>query len=56
MKIVDNARNGVITTVLGCLITVAAVVSVFVPVLEIDWAGAAIGMGVGLGLIGFGKK
>lgn len=56
MNIRENAEKGIISTTLGATIVVASIASVFVPELGIDWANASIGMGVGLGLIGFVNK
>lgn len=56
MNIKENVQKGVISNIIGIIIVVASVASVFVPALEIDWTNAAIGMGVGLGVIGLSKK
>ena len=56
MSIKDNLKKGVVGNYVGLFIVVASVVSVFVPKLEIDWVNAAIGMGVGLGVMGFTNK
>ena len=56
MNIKENATKGKISTILGVVITLGATVSVFIPSLEIDWTNAAIGMTVGLGLIGLLNK
>lgn len=51
-----NAKDGWISTVIGIVIILSAITSVFIPDLNIDWTGAGVGMAVGIGLIGFGKK
>ena len=56
MNIKENATKGIISTVVGSFIVVAAVISVYIPELNIDWADATIGIGTGLALIGFVKK
>lgn len=58
MKILNwfktNAAKGVLSTILGVIVILGSVGSVFV--LGRDWADAAIGAGVGIGLIGLIKK
>lgn len=56
MNLKENVTKGKYSNVIGSLIILAAMVSVFVPQLEIDWTQASIGMGVGLTLIGLGNK
>ncbi len=58
MKILNwfktNAGKGVISTVLGSFVVIGSVLSVFFA--GRDWTDAAIGAGVGIGMIGLIHK
>ncbi len=58
MKILNwfktNAGKGIISTILGSFVIIGSVLSVFYA--GRDWADAAIGAGVGIGLIGLIRK
>ncbi|RHX84696.1 hypothetical protein [Leptospira stimsonii] len=53
--LLDNSTKGIISTILGILIVLGSVISVFLE--KADWPQAAIGMAAGFAAIGFiGKK
>ncbi|MBM9502882.1 hypothetical protein JWG44_21755 [Leptospira sp. 201903071] len=53
--LLDNATKGIITTILGILIVIGAVVSVFFE--KADWSQASIAIAAGIAAIGFmGKR
>ena len=54
MKLKENIIKGVITDILGAIVILASVASVFV--MGYDWTAAGIGIAVGGGFIGLGKK
>nr|WP_232227022.1 hypothetical protein [Leptospira sp. Fiocruz LV3954] len=53
--LLDNSTKGIISTVLGVLIVIGSVVSVFLE--KADWSQAVIGIAAGFAAIGFiGKQ
>ncbi|AVV51471.1 hypothetical protein [Leptospira santarosai] len=53
--LLDNSIKGIISTILGVLIVLGSVVSVFLE--KADWSQAVIGMAAGFAAIGFiGKQ
>lgn len=53
--LLDNATKGIITTILGIVIVIGAILSVFFE--KADWSQAAIAIAAGFAAIGFmGKK
>jgi uncharacterized membrane protein HdeD (DUF308 family) len=58
MKILNwfktNAAKGIISTILGAFVIIGSVLSVFLA--GRDWTDAAVGAGVGIGLIGLIHK
>lgn len=54
MKIKENIIKGIITDILGAVIIIASVLSVFK--MGYDWTAAGIGISIGSGFIGLGKK
>lgn len=54
MNIRRNLIKGIITDILGAVLILASVASVFV--MGYDWTAAGIGVALGVGIAGFGKK
>ncbi len=54
MNIKRNLIKGIITDVLGAIIILGSVASVFL--LGFNWTEAGIGAAIGAGIAGFGKK
>jgi hypothetical protein len=58
MKILNwfktNAAKGILSTILGVFVIIGSVLSVFYA--GRDWTDAAVGAGIGIGLIGLMRK
>ena len=56
MSVKENLNEGLISNIVGGVIILASVISVFIPKLELDWINAVAGITVGAVIMGLIKK
>lgn len=56
MSVKENLTKGLVSNVVGGVVILASVVSVFIPSLEVGWMNATAGITIGAVIMGLIKK